>query len=209
MNFFSKIIFFLLKSLLHPILKIPFFFNLQQKMNNYEVVKIEFSKYLKIKEKKILEIGCSTGSASLQIIDSKNNIFYGIDIDPGYVRLAQKKNANGNFFCMDAQSLDFEDNYFDRILICAVLHHLDDKIAKKILQEASRVVKKDGFILNCEPTFTRNLISTFLLKLDRGEYIRTHSQYKKLFGKIKIVRERGFLFTRHRYSSFCLQKISQ
>lgn len=182
-------------------------FKIQQKMNDYRAVRNEFSNYLNLKGKKILEIGCSTGNASKEIIDLKNNSYVGIDIDEGYIELAKKNNLYGNFEKMDGRSLNFENEYFDLILINSMLHHVSDADARLIFKEAERVIKKNGRILIAEPTFSSNdKISTFLLKLDRGNFIRQADEYKQLFFNFKIERQRYFKFTRHNFVSFVLSK---
>ncbi|MDC0562980.1 class I SAM-dependent methyltransferase, partial [Candidatus Pelagibacter ubique] len=193
----------LLKFFIHPLLSIPFIFKTQQKMNNYSSVRNEFLDYLDVKDKKILEIGCSTGNASKVIVDFKNNDYIGIDTHAGYIELAKKNYPIGNFKKMDGRSQDFEDNFFDLILINSMLHHVNDKDGVLIFKEAERVLKVNGKILIAEPMFSNNdRLSTFLLMLDRGDFIRSFDGYKKLFLNLKIERQRFFRFTRHNFASF-------
>jgi ubiquinone/menaquinone biosynthesis C-methylase UbiE len=203
----EKIFFNILKFILHPILNIPIIFKIQQKINNYEVLYKEFETYLENKRMlKILEIGCSTGNLSNKIIDMKKNEYIGIDTEENYINYAKKKYKLGNFICMNGISLDFSDNTFDLIIISSVLHHNSDDQAKKIIQESRRVLKKRSFILISEPTFSKNFLSTFLLKLDRGNFIRTFDGYRNLIQNLHIERERNFYFTNHRFVSFVLVK---
>lgn len=197
----------LIKFVIHPLLKIPIIFKIQQRMNNYSAVGNEFLDYLNIKNNKILEIGCSTGNASKEIIDFKNNDYIGIDIDEGYINIAKKNCILGSYKKMDARYLDFKNNSFDLILIISMIHHCSDKEAKLIFNEAERVLKKDGKILFVEPTFSKNdKLSTILLKLDRGKFIRSVNEYKKLVSNLKVKRQRLFRFTRHNFISFVLSK---
>lgn len=129
--------------------------------------------------KKILDIGCGTG-AFARLFD-KNN-YFGIDILPAYIEHA-KKNCPGNFRVMDAADLKFPDEYFDRILIMAVLHHLSDEDSDKVIREAKRVLKPDGRILimeNSKIPRLENALVLFIQKLDKGEFIRTPEKYEKI-----------------------------
>ena len=53
-----------------------------------------------------------------------------------------------NFHLMDAHSLEFEDESFDFVYGCAILHHLD---YVRALDEVCRVLKPGGRILFVEP----------------------------------------------------------
>lgn len=104
-------------------------------------------------EKKVLDYCCGNGEVSIFL--AKNNAeVTGIDISPVSIENC-KKNAiregvdkNTNFLVMDAENLEFEDNYFDFIICSGVLHHLD---IKKSYPELARVLKPDGEIICGEP----------------------------------------------------------
>jgi ubiquinone/menaquinone biosynthesis C-methylase UbiE len=196
--------------LLHKILEIPLVFHLQQKIcNNYENIFSEFSDYLKCNNKKIIEIGCSTGFCASKIIDMKNNHYTGVDIQPEYINKAKLLFPNGNFICQDARSLKFNDSSFDIALFNGVVHHMDDDLFKNCLNEVKRIIKNDGLILISEPVFNyKDLLSTIFLKLDRGKYIRKFEQYSKLITdlNLNIKRTRFFRFSLHKFVSFVVNK---
>lgn len=129
--------------------------------------------------KKILDIGCGTG-AFAPLFNDKN--YFGIDILPVYIEHA-KKHCKGSFDVMDATNLKFPNNHFDRILIMAVLHHLNEKDANRVIQEALRVLKPDGQMLIMEDAKIprlENFIVRFVQSFDKGEFIRTPENYEKL-----------------------------
>ena len=143
-------------------------------------------------DKEILDIGCGTG-AFAHLFNEKN--YTGIDILLAYIEHA-KKNCKGNFQVMDATGLIFPDEHFDRILIMAVLHHLNDEDSNKVIQEAKRVLKPNGQILIMEDAkipYLENALVRFMQKFDKGEFIRTPEKYKKIAEPhLKILKESEF-----------------
>jgi ubiquinone/menaquinone biosynthesis C-methylase UbiE len=198
----------MIKKILHKILNIPIVFELQQKYcNDYSTVQNEFSDILNKEKLKIIDIGCSTGQCSSQIINMKKHSYVGIDIDPLYIKLAKKRKQGGRFEEMDARNLKFKSNSFDLAMFIGVLHHMDDDLISQCLREIKRVLKKNGKIIIAEPVYTKeNWISTFLLNLDRGKHIRTRENYEKLFKPFKLRRKGFFIFSNHRFCSFVFNK---
>jgi len=170
-KFFSNpLLIFLLRKIIQLLLKNPYIFKVQQRMNNYDVLANEFKNYLNNKNKNILEIGCSTGNLARAIIDMNGNSYCGIDISKKYIERAIKDTREGRFLHMDARKLDFENELFDIVMLHSVLHHVDDDVGKNCLKETYRVLKKDGKVLITEPTVDHNsFTSTIMCKLDRGE----------------------------------------
>lgn len=165
-----------------------------------EVIELNFHQQKKLigetigknsNDKKILDIGCGTGAFAC-LFDENN--YFGIDILPIYIKHA-KKNCKGSFQIMDATDIKFPNEHFDCILIMAVLHHLNDKNADKVIQEAKRVLKPNGRILIMEDSKIprlENALVRFMQKFDKGEYIRTPEKYEKLVSphlKIKSKKE--------------------
>ncbi|MEE1219411.1 MAG: class I SAM-dependent methyltransferase, partial [Ruminococcus sp.] len=57
---------------------------------------------------------------------------------------------NIKLYKMDATKLDFKLNSFDKISLSLILHEMNDELRSKILNEAKRVLKKDGKIIITE-----------------------------------------------------------
>jgi len=204
---FNPIFLFPFKKGIQILLKNPYFFKIQQKMNNYKVVANEFKNYLNSKNKKILEIGCSTGNIAREIIDMDNNSYYGVDISKEYIEIAKKSTIRGKFLQMDARELSFDNESFDIVMLSSVLHHIDDDIGKNCFKEIHRVLKKDGVVIISEPIVNhKSLISIILCKLDRGNFIRTTEEYQNLFKNFVIEATNRFKFGGHFFCSFVLKK---
>ena len=196
----------IIKSLIHKALEIPFVFDFQQKFcQDYKDVKAEFADYILKDGLDILEVGCSTGLLASVVFDMKKQNYTGIDIDKNYVDLASQKYPDGKFLEMDARNMTFTKK-FDIIMFNGAMHHLEDQIIVACFGEAKKFLKEGGKILVSEPIFVRTkIISTMLLKMDRGNYIRSEEGYEKFFTNFKIVRKRHFKFSIHRFVSYVLE----
>lgn len=145
-----------------------------------------------ISGKRILDIGCGTGEFSGCF---QNAEYCGIDISPAYIAFAKKREKK-DFRLMDAKKMDFPDGSFDGILIVGVLHHLSDNETKQVLQEARRILKKEGTLLIVEDAKIPHL-ETPLVRVvqyfDKGDYIRQPAMYKNLITPhFRIIREGEF-----------------
>ncbi len=118
------------------------------------------------KNKKVLDYCCGNGETSIFL--AKNGAkTIGIDISGESIKNAKKKaiyegvDKNTSFFVMDAEKLEFENNFFDTIICSGVLHHLD---IKKAYLELARVLKPEGEIICNEPLKYNPLIQLYRRK---------------------------------------------
>lgn len=88
---------------------------------------------------KVLDVGCATGGF-LQYLHKRGfNLLYGIEPSTAYV-----KNAHGNVKQGCAESIPFEDNSFDLLVLDQVMEHLVDPV--KAIREAKRVLVDGGLL---------------------------------------------------------------
>jgi ubiquinone/menaquinone biosynthesis C-methylase UbiE len=199
-----------MKKMVHALMSSPLVFEWQQRLcNNYSAIREHFAEYLKVAGKDILDIGCSTGTCASTVVDMHNNRYVGIDIEPQYIQRAARRFPAGRFQVMDARHLTFPDNAFDVILFVGALHHMDDGLIQQCFRQMKRVLRPDGVILCAEPVFTASKrLSYFLLRRDRGHFIRDEPGYRRLFGEFTVVQQAFFSFSVHRFCSFVLTKES-
>lgn len=103
-------------------------------------------KYVSLKNKKILDVGCGEG-LYLKRFKNFTNELYGIDIDEE--KIEKIKNQFPNVRVAPAEKLPFPENFFDIILFNEVLEHVEDD--KKAIREAFRCLKKGGKIIIFAP----------------------------------------------------------
>lgn len=168
-----------------------------KEMNNY----INLSRL-----KKTLEIGCYDGMVSKELKDNGKEA-YAVDIRSWIQEEA--KEAGVKHYVMDAANLKFTDNSFDFIFTYDSFEHFSDP--EKVLLEASRVLKKNGYffisfgncfhsakalhindkinIPYCQLLFKKELLNKYVKDHELGEihydFINnwTNRQFKKLWKK--------------------------
>jgi len=75
--------------------------------------------------------------------------------------------------------------HFDFILAMGLLHHLNDKESSELFQLGLSSLKYGGKMIFLDGVFTsdQGRLARFILKKDRGKYVRTETQYKTLAQK--------------------------
>jgi tRNA (uracil-5-)-methyltransferase TRM9 len=97
-------------------------------------------------EGKLLDLGCGSGRNFWRVRGQK---LYGVDFSNEMIKFARenakKKKIKGDFSVMDADELDFEDNFFEGVLCWAVLHCIDSRERRVgVMKEVYRVLKPGG-----------------------------------------------------------------
>jgi len=194
---------------LHRLLENPLVFELQQKLcNNYSAIRQEFDDILGATGRRIIDIGCSTGTCAAEIIDFEKNDYTGVDIEAQYIETAAKRVPSGRFITLDARAMPFPDHDFDIAMFIGVMHHMDDALVRDCLHEVRRIAKPEARVLVAEPVFTPGeWLSTILLKMDRGKNIRDEAGYRALFDGFRIERQRFFRFSAHRFCAYVLRPL--
>lgn len=101
---------------------------------------------------KVLEVGCGTGE-HLKFVKHQFNEYHLVDENEGLLTICQKKNlSNKKLFYKkgDASNLDYEDNFFDRVIAVHVLEHIHRP--EEVIREWKRVIKNRGLLSILIPT---------------------------------------------------------
>lgn len=104
----------------------------------------------------ILEVCTGTAINSIIIAEHKPNAaIVGIDISKEMLSVARKKIERRKLNSiqlleMDAARLEFVADVFDVVIISLVLHEMGKPLAKKVMDEAKRVLKPGGKVLVVE-----------------------------------------------------------
>ena len=136
--------------------------NIYVDQKNFTSIKIFFKEVLDEKFN-ILDLGCGLGDKSVVLKNVfKNSSVYGLETttcdDPNqkdnlpsntfskfYPLLNKKYNINLGLY--DGLNIPFDDNFFDIILLYAVIEHISPDNRKIFIDTISKKLKKDGFFV--------------------------------------------------------------
>ncbi len=134
----------------------------------------------------VLDYGCGDGDSSLELIRMGASKVVGIDISDVSVENAKKEASKegvagrAQFYVMDAENMEFDDNTFDLIYESGVLHHLD---LQKAYVELSRVLRGDGAIICNEALGHNPLIQCYR---ERTPHLRTEWEVEHILRRQDI-----------------------
>mgnify|MGYP001174847740 CR=1 FL=1 len=188
---------------IYSILSKPQFYSIfQMIMSGTSFRRMIVKNFIKKKNVNILDIGCGPA----EILDSLPQVnYFGYDINSEYIDYAKNKYKDrGNFYYKKFTEKELKKlPKFDYILLFGILHHLEDKEVYNLLKLAKKVLKKIGRILTEDPILMtkQNILSKFIIKMDRGANVRSKKEYifliKKFFKKInsKIYHQKFIPYT--------------
>ena len=170
----------------------PFFY---EKVRAFLVGGHPFPKTLELLEAQktdvILDVGCGPGHMA-EKIQFKNYI--GFDQDERCINVALKKKIpNAVFTRQGVADYNFGEVKPNKAILSGVLHHLSDSESLYVLKILARTVTQ--WIVTDDPIYSRyHVLSNFLCRLDRGDYIRPESEMMKLFEQAGFVVDKKLLF---------------
>jgi len=95
----------------------------------------------------VLDTGCGTG-AHLKIYQNEECNVFGIDLSEAMLKVAEDKlGNNADLKLCDATKTPFSNEKFDLIISSTVLHEMSQLVRIDVLNEAKRILKKDGRLL--------------------------------------------------------------
>lgn len=107
----------------------------------------------------MLEVGCGTAVIA-DFFSKYAKKVYGIDQSPAMLKIS--KNSNLDLRVGTADNLPFPNNFFDKIVMRMVLHHLELDEIDKVMHEIKRVLKPNGlFFLSEGVSIKDDLIESF------------------------------------------------
>ncbi|MFH1292237.1 MAG: methyltransferase domain-containing protein [bacterium] len=156
----------------------------------------------------VLEIGCGAGQFIRAIKKYRSDLQYsGCDISTSALSRADQYRDGVQYDLSQAQSLPYEDNYFQAVLIFDVLEHVEDP--RTMLAQAKRILKKDG-ILHCFVPCEADKLSLWYwlkkikIKSDLTERYAGHIHKFSRQSLKDLLINHGFEIIQSRYSSHCL-----
>lgn len=131
--------------------------------------------------RRFLDFGCGTGEFAGEFPPGR---YVGVDPSTTYLRFAAR-NRPGSYLAGLGEALPFADASFDAALVCGVLHHLPDPVARGAMAELARVLSPGAPVLVMEdipPPAGDNLPGQLMHAIDRGGHIRSEAEYRAIFG---------------------------
>ena len=151
------------------------------------------------KKKNILDLGCASGNLMTLLINlgaNEKNIS-GIDIRDSSILNAKRRYPKAHFNMMDARKLTYENNTFDCIISFTLLSSVlgfDNR--KRIISEAMRVLKPNGFVIYYDMRYN-NPFNNNIVGINKKELSKLFTNMKLDLNLLTIVppvaRRLGFL----------------
>ncbi|MEF3279687.1 MAG: class I SAM-dependent methyltransferase [Elusimicrobiota bacterium] len=114
-----------------------------------------YYKILKLNPKRVLDFGCGRGELALNLALSWIET-YACDISDDAIQIANEirnywiktnPDIKLTIFKFENGKFDFEDNFFDLVVLSDVIEHLTDGEINNYFQEIKRILKKGGKII--------------------------------------------------------------
>lgn len=157
------------------------------KENSDQRIFENISAFRTIDDLTLLEIGCGDGRIS-KFLAKKTDHLIGIDPDEKRIRTAQDNIPRAFFLAGSGEHLGFTNDYFDLVIFTLSLHHQD---SRKALEEAERVLKKDGLILVIEPLAKGEVERAFAI-VHNEDQAKFDARQAILESKLRVQRSQEF-----------------
>ncbi|MBW1671401.1 MAG: class I SAM-dependent methyltransferase [Deltaproteobacteria bacterium] len=140
---------------------------------------------LEYKEKSILDLCCGTGN-QLKLL-SRNGFkdLHCLDISNAMLEIARKNDSRIKIYNEDATKTYFKNESFDIVIIGFALHEKDRITQKSFINEAHRLIKKDGFILVVDYNFDNKTAKLIKIGISIIERIAGKEHYDNFKGYIR------------------------
>jgi len=167
----------------------PIGYQLFQRANGAEKMRKIFTReYIRTQPGySILDVAC--GTADIRPYLGFDVTYTGIDLSKSYISQNQKKYSRDHttqFICINLNDYIASVKHtrtFDVILLMGILHHLNDKDAQDMLAALPTLLRPGGRAITLDGVFTPNLTTfeRFLLRSDRGKFVRALDAWQALF----------------------------
>jgi len=153
---------------------------------------------LKYKEKIILDLCCGTGNQIKLLSKHGFRNLYCLDISDSMLEIAKRNDSSIKIYNEDATKTNFDDASFDVVIISFAIHEKDRNTQQALINEAYRIIKKDGFMLvvdyvfdNKTTKFGRILIS-IIERIAGREHYRNFKSYIQNKGLLSLIKKDKF-----------------
>ncbi|MCX9082581.1 MAG: class I SAM-dependent methyltransferase [Candidatus Methanoperedens sp.] len=150
----------------------------QDEPTNFRIIE-KTKQHLKISYT-VLDYGCGTGTAAIEIASSVKSV-HGIDISSKMIEAAKRKTVERKVNTIDfAQATIFDEKLkpgsFDVILCFHLLHLVED--IPKVMQRINELLKPGGLIISATPCIKGTFLGVLLLLVSKIGLIPQITSFK-------------------------------
>lgn len=146
---------------------------------------------------RVLDLACGEGYGTYKISGQTRGQVYGGDISASAVNDCAKRwnRQNLEFRVMDGTKLDFDSDYFDRIISFETIEHTTE--FREMLRELNRVLKEDGTAYISTPNILINSPKGFVENPYHTQEWQLHELHEILEGVFDEVKIFGQKYSRY------------
>jgi len=134
---------------------------------------------------RILDIGCGPADILKHLPDVD---YVGFDTSKNYIAKARSRfKSRGRFFQQTLTAGVVDDMApFDLVMAIGVVHHLSNEDAILLFETAKKAMLAGARLITLDGAYTtpQNRFAKLLLDMDRGDFIRTPEQYRKIAASV-------------------------
>lgn len=132
---------------------------------------------------RMLDIGCGP-AAILEHVDA-DIVYSGFDVSQPYIDEATERHGGPTVrFFSDLFDADAAERVgeVDVVLLSALLHHLTDDVAERLIRDARSCLRPGGRLITLDPCLLapQRRVARLLAEKDRGQAVRTPAAYSAL-----------------------------
>lgn len=114
-----------------------------------------FTRFPSLDPQRILDMGCGVGASTLPAVRAFPSAdVHGIDVGASILRYAHARAESlrmaAHFSQQSAEGTDFEDESFDLVYSCALIHETSHAAVPKIMRECQRLLRPGGVAVHLE-----------------------------------------------------------
>ena len=153
---------------------------------------------LKYKEKIILDLCCGTGNQIKLLSKHGFRNLYCLDISGSMLEIAKRSDSSIKIYNEDATKTNFDNASFDVVIISFAIHEKDRNTQQALINEAYRIIKKDGLMLVVDYVFDNKTtkFGRILISIIEGiagrEHYRNFKNYIKNKGLLSLIKKDKF-----------------
>ena len=157
---------------------------------------------LKYKKKIILDLCCGTGNQIKLLSKHGFRNLYCLDISDSMLEIAKRSDSSIKIYNEDATKTSFDDAWFDVVIISFAIHEKDRNTQQALIDEAYRIIKKDGFMLVVDYVFDNKttkygrILISMIERIAGSEHYRNFKNYIQNKGLLSLIKKDKFKLTK-------------